>query len=108
MSSLVLNLLNRPGGPAVRGAVIPEDLHVYSVYDFLTIACNKPEKSSYANTTFYRLTQDDSEFKDELLTLCKNVKFPGKGQRETPCMTIRGLQRLLMILGGKVAAEFQF
>ena len=25
----------------------------------------------------------------------------------TPCMTIRGLQRLLMILGGKVAAEYR-
>lgn len=35
------------------------------------------------------------------------LKFPGSGQRETPCMTIRGLQRLLMILGGKVAAEFR-
>jgi hypothetical protein len=85
----------------------PDGVQVFSVYDFLTIACNKPDKSSYANTTFFRLTQDDSEFKNELLTLCKNIKFPGKGQRETPCMTIRGLQRLLMILGGKVAAEFR-
>ncbi len=45
--------------------------------------------------------------KNELVTLCVYIKFPGAGQRETPCMTIRGLQRLLMILGGKVAAEFR-
>ena len=107
MSSLVLKLLDKAGGPSVRGMLGPDGVQVFSVYDFLTIACNKPDKSSYANTTFFRLTQDDSEFKNELLTLCKNIKFPGKGQRETPCMTIRGLQRLLMILGGKVAAEFR-
>lgn len=39
--------------------------------------------------------------------MCRYLKFPGSGQRETPCMTIRGLQRYLMILGGKVAAEFR-
>ena len=39
--------------------------------------------------------------------MCKNLKFPGSGQRDTPCMTVRGLQRLLMILGGKVGAEYR-
>jgi hypothetical protein len=38
---------------------------------------------------------------------CRHFQFPGQGQRLTPCMTIRGLQHLLMILGGKVAAEYR-
>ena len=44
------------------------------------------------------LVQDGSEYKNEVDTLCVYLKFSGTGQRETPCMTIRGLQRLLMIL----------
>ncbi len=50
---------------------------------------------------------EKSECKDEVLTLCKDLQFPGKGQRPTPTMTLSGLQRLLMLLGGKVAAEFR-
>jgi hypothetical protein len=106
MANLVLKLTGDDTNK-IRGMLASDGIDVWSVYDFINIACNKPEKSSYAGTTFFRLTQEDSEFKDEVLTLCKNIKFPGKGQRETPCMTIRGLQRLLMILGGKVAAEFR-
>ena len=41
------------------------------------------------------------------MTDCHDCKFPGERQRNTPCMTLRGLQRLLMILGGKVAAEYR-
>lgn len=110
MSLLVLKLVNKAGkhnGSCFRGTVAPDGLQYYAVYDAVNFCCNKPEKSSYANTTFFRLTQEGSEYRDEVLTLCKNLKFPGKGQRETPCMTIRGLQRLLMILGGKIAAEFR-
>lgn len=106
----MLKLVNKAGehnGSWLRGMVAHDGLHYFAVYDTLNLSRDKPTKSSYGNTTFFRLTQEGSEFRDELLTLCKNLKFPGKGQRETPCMTIRGLQRLLMILGGKVAAEFR-
>lgn len=109
-STLMLKLVNKAGDPhgvCFRGSVAPDGLDYYAVYDAINFLCNKSERSSYGNTTFFRLTQDSSEFRDELLTLCKNLKFPGKGQRETPCMTIRGLQRLIMILGGKVAAEYR-
>jgi hypothetical protein len=36
-----------------------------------------------------------------------HLKFAGSGQKGTPCMTIKGLARLLMILSGKVAAEYR-
>ena len=36
-----------------------------------------------------------------------NLKFNGKGQKNTPCMSILGLQKLLLILGSKAAVEFR-
>lgn len=79
----------------------------FSVYDFLTKARNYKDTGASARKEFARLVSDESEYKDEVVALCHYLKFPGSGQRETPCMTIRGLQRLLMILGGKVATEFR-
>ena len=38
---------------------------------------------------------------------CLDLKITGSGQKETPCMSIRGLQRLVMILGGKVVAKYR-
>jgi hypothetical protein len=37
---------------------------------------------------------------------CHNLKFKGKGQKNTPC-AILGLQKLLLILGSKAAVEFR-
>ena len=84
-----------------------DGMQQYAVYDFINISCDKKPNSSYGNTTFFRLTSDRSKYKDEILKLCSYLKFPGPGQRETPTMTLRGLERLLMILGGKVATEFR-
>lgn len=105
MSSLLLKLADGEG-QSIRGKE-HEGAQWFSVYDFMSIACGKVGKVSYAKNTFSRLVQDGSEYKNEVDTLCVYLKFSGTGQRETPCMTIRGLQRLLMILGGKVAADFR-
>ena len=102
-STLLLKITSEA---SLRGMVY-NGMQQYAVYDFINIACEKNHNSSYGNTTFFRLTADGSKFKKELLALCKNLKFPGQGQRETPTMTLRGLQRLLFILGGKVAEEFR-
>lgn len=69
--------------------------------------CKYESSGATARKEFKRLTSDDSEFKSEVVASCHYLKFPGKGQKETPCMTLRGLQRLLLILGGKVAAGFR-
>ena len=107
MSSLVLKLIDSPEGSSVRGVVTPEGFQFFSVFDFMTIACGYKDTGASARKEYIRLTSDGSEYKDEVVASCRYLKFSGKGQRETPCMTIRGLQRLLMILGGKVAAEFR-
>ena len=106
MSTLLLKLLDK-GDRNIRGMVDKSGLQVFSVYDFLTVACGYGNSGASARNEFKRLTRDGSEFKSEVVASCYNLKFPGPGQRETPCMTIRGLQRLLMIQGGKVAAEYR-
>lgn len=84
-----------------------DDLQVFSVYDFMTNACGYESSGASARKEFQRLIKDGSDFKNEVVASCHYCKFPGARQRDTPCMTIRGLQRLLLILGSKVAAKYR-
>ena len=52
----------------------------------------------YAYQTFKRLVKPGSEHAEDIRSLWSDVKFPGNKQKPTPAMTIRGLQRLLMML----------
>ena len=104
MSSLILNLAS---DASVRGMVAPDGSHRFSVYDFITMACQKADGGVYARKVFSRLVTDESDFKNEIVSLCHNIHFPGGRGAATPTMTLRGLQRLLLILGTKVAAEFR-
>ena len=107
MSSLVLKLVERPDGSLARGMIGPDGMQVFSVYDFMTTACGYVDTGATARKEFGRLTKDGSDHKEEIEASCRSLHFPGQRGPGTPCMTIRGLQRLLMILGGKVAAEFR-
>ena len=78
-----------------------------SVHDFINFVTGHEPSSSYARTLFCRLVKDGSEHANEIASNCSSFKIQGSRGSVTPCMTIRGLQRLLMILGGKVAAEFR-
>ena len=105
MASLVLRLTS---DASLRRIIKEDGTHLFSVYDFITIACQKKDDGGYARKTYSNLVKDSCEFKKEVLKLVHYCQFPdGARQRETPTMTIRGLQRLLMILGGKVAANFR-
>lgn len=107
MSSLLLKLVDRAEGSSVRGMVGPDGMQVFSVYDFMTNACGYKDTGATARKEFQRLIGNGSEHQNAVVASCHYCKFSGARQRDTPCMTIRGLQRLLMILGGKVAAEFR-
>jgi hypothetical protein len=104
MDTLLLKLTS---SASLRGMACTDGLQVYSVYDFITKACQKTDTGAYARKTFSNLIKEGCEFRDEIVKDVHNIKFPGAGQRDSPTMTIRGLQRLLMILGGKVAADFR-
>jgi hypothetical protein len=105
--------LNLTENAALRGVKIEaqgvdeKDKWWFSVYDFINFVCDKDPKGSYAKMTFASLTKEGSEYQKEVVKNLDYLKFPGQRQRLTPCMTLRGLQRLLMVLGGKVAAEYR-
>ena len=105
MTSLLLPI--PLSGKSVRGIVTSKGDQRFSVYDFINLTCGKPLKSSYGNTTFFRMTADSSKHQNELLSLCENMIFPGSGQRGTPTMTASGLIRLLQVLGGKISRAFR-
>ena len=92
---------------SLRGMEGGEGMWYFSLYDFINFVTGHELGNGYAQKTFSRLIANDSAYAKEVSTNCRDLKFPGSGQKSTPCMTIRGLQRLLMILGGKVAAEFR-
>ena len=102
----------------MRGTINAAGEHVGSVYNFINLACNK--RGRYAYNAWDRLISEKSEYKDELKELVTYEYVKGLSteiqdlsntkktrRRETPVMTMRGLQRLMMMLGGNVAAEFR-
>ena len=110
MSELMLRLT---GDACVRATITSDAEHVFSVYDFLDLTC--PNSKSYSSVTWSRLISEDSEYKDEIKFIMVYLKLQNVGLsndkkrrlRKTPVMTLRGLQRLMMILGSKVAADFR-
>ena len=99
------------GMPTIDG----DGLQRFSVLDFLTITYlydeqveierdeeNDKRKKAYANARkcFSRLISEESEHRDEVLSKVVYMKFPGAGQKETPTMTLAGLQRMLLLVGG--------
>ena len=92
---------------SLRGMQNEDGVWYFSVYDFVNFVTGHEPGSDYAYQTFKRLVKARSEHAEAVLTNCQDCQFPGERQRPTPCMTIRGLQRLLMILGGKVASQYR-
>ena len=85
----------------IREITCPNGQKRFSVYDFMTMVCEYAPAS--ATKEFHRMIADDAEHKKEILDLCEYLKFPGRGQRETPTMTLMGLHKLLVFLGGKAS-----
>ena len=112
-TAMATTWLNLTENAALRGVKIEaqgvdeKDKWWFSVYDFINFVCDKDPKGTYAKNYIRRLTENGSEYAKEVDSFRVDLKFPGSGQQNTPCMTLRGLQRLLMILGGKVAAEYR-
>ena len=84
---------------SLRGLENEDGVWYFSVYDFINFVTGHERSDKYAQKTFSRLVQYGSEHAKEVTTDCRNLHFPGQGQKTTPCMTLRGLQRLLMLLG---------
>ena len=104
---LLLELLD--GKEGIRGKkVVGSDgvaTEMFSVYDFINVVCGRNLKAEYGHRLYYSLIEKGSEYKDEIPNLVSYLNFLTRRERNIPCMSIHGLQRLLMILGGK--AEYR-
>jgi hypothetical protein len=104
-------LLDIAQNASIRGMRV-DGVDLFSVYDFVTYVCPN-RNSSYASTWWYRLISNDSrssqndQTSNQVMPKWHDLQFNGKGQKNTPCMTILGLQKLLLILGSKAAVEFR-
>ena len=103
MSSLILNLTS---DASVRGMVAPDGSHRFSVYDFITMACQKADGGAYARKTYSNLVKEGSELKDEIVPLVQRYHFPGGRGAATPTMTVEGLLNLVNVMGNKVSQAF--
>ena len=102
---------------AVRGMRDQDGKQRFSVYDCLTILfrynvrdgkeLDQKGAASQARKFFSALVADDSEYRGEILANVVYMKFPGQGQRETPTMTLAGLQKLVLHIGGKFGAKYR-
>lgn len=106
MPCLLLNIIGDTS-KRIRGLITAQGVERYSSYDFMEVACRSKDKTGASSrNAFKRLIAEESKFKNEILELTEYIRFPGAKQ-ETPTMTLRGLQRLLMILGGRVATDYR-
>ena len=87
MNVLFLSITSADG-PVIRGMTASDGAEQWSVYDFINLVCGKNLKDSYGRVLFSRFINESSEYSQEVVTLCNNLKFPGSGQRDTPTMTI--------------------
>ena len=78
-----------------KTAEVPPRVSVYDVLGALT-----GYTSAQYNHLFSRLTQQYPE----ILALCTNFKFTGRGQRDTPVTDAEGIIQIIMLLPGRTAA----
>jgi hypothetical protein len=105
MSVISIQMFSIGSNQPIRGLITEGNEERYSVYDFMVNWCGYSVQS--ASKQFSRWISDSSKVKQEIDAATTYVKFPGKGQRETPTMTLSGLERLFLLMSGKLAAEFR-
>ena len=71
-----------------------------SVYDIIKVAGAQKNPRD----VWKRILEN---YEEEVVEFCDNLKFPGPGQRKTPCINAKGLIKLLMWIPGKLAQEFR-
>jgi hypothetical protein len=112
MSELRLRLA---ADATVRAKITSATQQVFSVFDVMNLVY--PTMSETWKNVKWKTLTEKSEYKDELEFTEEYLKYQDEDVtsnntkkrrlRKTPAMTIQGLQRLLIILGGKHAAEFR-
>jgi hypothetical protein len=105
MSALLLKLSE---DATVRGTITADGQQKFSVYDFINLICDK--SGNYSKQVWKRLIDADSEHEIEYTMEFTEYHYGihrNSRVRQTPMMTLRALQRLVLMLGSKVAADFR-
>ncbi len=77
MASLVLKLTG-DDNHKLRGMLAPNGMQVFSVYDFMTVACCKNDKGAFARKWYGENIKDEgSGFHAEFADHTHSLKFPG-------------------------------
>ena len=77
MASLVLKLTGDDTNK-IRGMLAPSGAQVFSVYDFLTIACTKNDRGAFARKWYGDNIRDEaSEYYNEFVGHIHSLQFPG-------------------------------
>jgi hypothetical protein len=87
-----IEIFNEDNSCKIRSAFIEGKGLIFSIYDFINLACERDMKCDYGKDTFKRI-QLGHDCPD-----CQKHQFPGERQRPTPVSDIRGLQQILMLL----------
>jgi len=99
------------GNGSLRGTMLPDGGMELSIIDFISKTCQKTDGGAYARQQWLRMQKPSHEHYNEVVTevvpRCHSLVLQGSGGQKTPCTDIQGLQRILTILGGKVAAEYR-
>ena len=103
VTELAIRLTSGDKDP-IRGMKAPDGRSVFSVYDAMWNTGAYATRDAVTSAWTTLLHTDFGEAVRASVTVCK---FPGARQRDTPCMDIRGLQRLIICLGGKIGAEYR-
>lgn len=103
LAQLVLKITDKE---PIRGFTTQGKGQQFSVHDFIWNVSIHTNKQSVTKA-WSRLIAQGSGFRDEILAQTTYIQFPGRGQRPTPCMDIRGLQHLLSVLGGSVGEAYR-
>ena len=90
MSDMVSRLTNGP----IRKLTVEGKPDLYSIYDFMNNSGVYKGKST-VNMACGKILREHAEMRDQVTY----VKFPGKGQRETPTIDARGILKLVSLLG---------
>jgi hypothetical protein len=83
-----------------------EDLgSMWSVPDFINVMNDKELGNSYGRKTLENMLK--GKHKDELVKIIHKLVIPGSQGRETQCADILGLQRVMSLLPGTIAAQYR-
>lgn len=97
----IMNFDELVSGATVRFALI-QGVQYLSIRDLIMVVCDQDNK--HASKTWSRIS--DERF-SEVSTFCRNLKFPGPGQKEQQVTTFDGALKLLMWLPGEKAKDFR-